>query len=1110
MELEIKNFKCYSGKKTHKFRLGFPVPNEDLSQDGYTDSPVKSVGEGIEDDSSSPVGFTGGSLSLLCGESGSGKSTIFEAIKYTFYGSSNVRSLNASGKETKVSIVIPSRESTHERGRGVSTSEDAWKIVRKSYPSSLSVKRGEGEAWTGAAAQKVIENDILGMNIDQFMNSSYIVARRSNSIVSMRAADQATFIEKLVYGDEDDRFHPQNILNKLNSEMGNVSKEISTLHGSIKSLKETVKQLDKRVVGCENDTDSLSEKVDGDMDNDEIQALIHSKQKEIISLNVELERMNAARKVAYSYNVRMRSFMAELKGLKKEKRRDDKKTKIIDSILRDTPPSSRPSVPTRKGEGDEKGDILRQLSSEIRVVYDEFKDIYASIQSDEAMLHRNNLLLERCKEDAERASVDVVHMSKSGSGSDIDTESASEPGSESGDSGILEEVNDMYVWVGKAFIEIVNSVYYYFKTKKPKTVQFHDITEFSITSAKELKSKTRSSVVKKVDDLFSCDEWENGVRCMSNPLSSIISDFIPDEHLVTDGKGSDTESEDDEGDTTGMKSDITEKILRRVGVYDDVYRTHDTIFNSPLSSGLEGQDIIVKILNPEGEYSLTHDISLEITHVDTGDMVVYNIPATRTPVEDTDSGSDSDESSSPGSESRPEDEISDVDIYSSLLPKLKEISERCEEMFASLDSSSSGAIDTRKGIKKLSKTKYSPLEASARLVECLCPEYNEDDYSSNESGDASSSAPNSPRGEEDMSGDKREQESMYDYLLKEKESLEAKIEKEVDKCIKCKDRVISDLLHDNYSTLGKIYAAYLNTEASSEHENEVGYLKGGLPNGAVIMDAVQSILSSLAYRIESDSTHSTRMNNVESKINSLRGEGDEIGEWIDDEFVLQSGKDADTHADSLSQLEDEIKTLRVRMKIMARIDENKGKLDELKKIRDDNASQLEAARSLKKDKETRLEMISAIIEKCNASKMSSMNTILNVINHRASVHLNHFFPSHHGISIALRNEFTTKSGSKRNKMSVQIGYKGCVYDSFSDLSDGEQQRVELAYLLAVNEIVSSNILLLDECLNNIDPSTHVEVTEYLREYASAHGKTILVTSHEAVEGLFDEVIRFSL
>ena len=93
-----------------------------------------------------------------------------------------------------------------------------------------------------------------------------------------------------------------------------------------------------------------------------------------------------------------------------------------------------------------------------------------------------------------------------------------------------------------------------------------------------------------------------------------------------------------------------------------------------------------------------------------------------------------------------------------------------------------------------------------------------------------------------------------------------------------------------------------------------------------------------------------------------------------------------------------------------------------------------------------------------------------------------------------------------SKLSTKIEYRGhdlnCGVSSVN-FSGGARNRIVLASLLAVNDMLDSSIIMLDECLNNLDPEGNTDVFEFLREHAK--GKLMLVCSHEAVQGIFEEV-----
>jgi energy-coupling factor transporter ATP-binding protein EcfA2 len=67
----------------------------------------------------------------------------------------------------------------------------------------------------------------------------------------------------------------------------------------------------------------------------------------------------------------------------------------------------------------------------------------------------------------------------------------------------------------------------------------------------------------------------------------------------------------------------------------------------------------------------------------------------------------------------------------------------------------------------------------------------------------------------------------------------------------------------------------------------------------------------------------------------------------------------------------------------------------------------------------------------------------------------------------------------------------------------------LAFLWAVNDIIGSNIILLDECFNNLHPEVNTKILTYIANSPLFEGKQIIIISHEAIHGVFDKIIHLS-
>lgn len=138
----------------------------------------------------------------------------------------------------------------------------------------------------------------------------------------------------------------------------------------------------------------------------------------------------------------------------------------------------------------------------------------------------------------------------------------------------------------------------------------------------------------------------------------------------------------------------------------------------------------------------------------------------------------------------------------------------------------------------------------------------------------------------------------------------------------------------------------------------------------------------------------------------------------------------------------------------------------------------------------------------DAEHISIENTVMG-INNEAGVHLEEMFDDPIKIEMqTYRQTKTTKS--VKPQINTSIEYRGFEYDSLDQISGGEQDRVSLAYTVALSSMFRSPILLLDECLSSLDKQLNTHILERMKQLSC--DKLILVVSHEAERGLFDKII----
>lgn len=165
--------------------------------------------------------------------------------------------------------------------------------------------------------------------------------------------------------------------------------------------------------------------------------------------------------------------------------------------------------------------------------------------------------------------------------------------------------------------------------------------------------------------------------------------------------------------------------------------------------------------------------------------------------------------------------------------------------------------------------------------------------------------------------------------------------------------------------------------------------------------------------------------------------------------------------------------------------------------------EIDKSRSELKDAEEKLEESTGLYEGFvglrNAHKEAEMikiNSIIDDINTTAQRHMTMLFSD--PIEVYLENDTESKK--------IKCNIKNRPSPNIRSLSGSEQQRVNLAFLLAINEYMRSNIIILDEVPRNLDQDVCSLTYAYLGEIAKNENKNILVVSHEANPGLFSQIV----
>lgn len=113
-----------------------------------------------------------------------------------------------------------------------------------------------------------------------------------------------------------------------------------------------------------------------------------------------------------------------------------------------------------------------------------------------------------------------------------------------------------------------------------------------------------------------------------------------------------------------------------------------------------------------------------------------------------------------------------------------------------------------------------------------------------------------------------------------------------------------------------------------------------------------------------------------------------------------------------------------------------------------------------------------------------------------------------GIQVRLELFKTIKSNNRvKPVVNLSMQYNGTLVDRIDSLSKGEQKRVSMAFIIAINEITNNPLLMLDELTAYLDAESLEDSISILKERLSGHNKTIICASHRDTEGNYESVVR---
>lgn len=205
---------------------------------------------------------------------------------------------------------------------------------------------------------------------------------------------------------------------------------------------------------------------------------------------------------------------------------------------------------------------------------------------------------------------------------------------------------------------------------------------------------------------------------------------------------------------------------------------------------------------------------------------------------------------------------------------------------------------------------------------------------------------------------------------------------------------------------------------------------------------------------------------LEEQIASIKEEERDLQslekEYLDEENKLNKYKNLLVYYDILTNIDEEEKQLEIEYNKLKDYESNITNLKQLHKI------------------------IEELQDKYFQRTIDNLNTTLNVV-----------------LSKLFDEEFYAIFKTETN-FSLQIYYKGNLYDSVKYLSGGEMNRFSIALIITFSRLSRSPFLLLDESMNALDTSLREKCIKCLKEFIN--NKTIINICHESEIGLYENVI----
>lgn len=130
-----------------------------------------------------------------------------------------------------------------------------------------------------------------------------------------------------------------------------------------------------------------------------------------------------------------------------------------------------------------------------------------------------------------------------------------------------------------------------------------------------------------------------------------------------------------------------------------------------------------------------------------------------------------------------------------------------------------------------------------------------------------------------------------------------------------------------------------------------------------------------------------------------------------------------------------------------------------------------------------------------------LDNTVDAINERLDYICRNIFENEFNIKLSLYK--TLKNGTNKSAVTVDI-FKNAVIYSIDELSPGQRDKISIAFMVTLSHYTNSPILMLDECMASLSEENREKCFRCIKENTN---KTTLIISHLDVEGYYDNVIQ---